>query len=61
MDDSVELVPCSTCWLPADLVAAGPNEDFPHAKCARGHDNSLIPSVLEHLRWMEQTQGRKSA
>ena len=50
LDHTDELVPCPTCWLPADLVPAGPHEDFPHAKCARGHDNSLIPAVLEHLR-----------
>jgi hypothetical protein len=49
----VELIPCPTCWLPADLVPAPPNEDFPHARCPRGHDNTLIPSVLAHLRTLD--------
>ncbi len=56
MDDSGELVPCPTCWLPADLAPAGPYEDFPHARCPRGHDNALIPAVLEHLRAMAKDE-----
>lgn len=48
-----ELVPCPTCWLPADVVDAPPFEAFRHARCPKGHDNALIPAVLEHLRSLE--------
>ncbi len=47
-DDQV--VPCPTCWLLADLVPPPPNESFFHSRCPRGHDNTLVPAVLEHLR-----------
>ena len=45
-----ELIPCPRCWLPADLVPPPPYENFPHARCAAGHDSTLIPAVLAHLR-----------
>ena len=60
MDDE-ELVPCPTCWLPADLVPPPPNEDFFHARCARGHDNALVPAVLEYLRSLPPTAYPRSA
>jgi len=47
-----EVVPCPTCWLLADLIPAGPHEDFPRSRCARGHENSLVPSVLVYLKDM---------
>lgn len=46
-DDRV--VPCPTCWLLADLVPPPPYENFFHARCPRGHDNTLVPAVLDHL------------
>ncbi|MGQ0618123.1 MAG: hypothetical protein ACT4PW_14235 [Acidimicrobiia bacterium] len=45
-----ELVPCPTCWLPADVVAPPPHDIFCHSRCPRGHDNTLVPAVLAHLR-----------
>lgn len=44
-----EVVPCPTCWLLADLVPPLPHEDFYRSRCARGHENSLVPSVLAYL------------
>lgn len=45
-----ELVPCPTCWLPADVVAPAAHDIFCHSRCPRGHDNTLVPAVLAHLR-----------
>jgi hypothetical protein len=48
-----ETIPCPTCWLPADLVAPPAWDTNPHSACPRGHDNSLIPAVLAHLRTLQ--------
>lgn len=44
------VIPCPTCWLLADLVVPGPDEIFHRSLCVRGHENTLVPAVLEHLR-----------
>lgn len=56
-----ELVPCPTCWLPADLVDPAPYEDFPRSSCPKGHINTLIPAVLAHLRSLESGGFPKTA
>lgn len=48
-----ETVPCPTCWLPADLVAPPGYDANPHSVCPRGHENSLVPAVLAHLRALQ--------
>ncbi|MDQ6726298.1 MAG: hypothetical protein M3066_09085 [Actinomycetota bacterium] len=48
LDD--EMVPCPTCWLPADLLPPPPYDPHPHSRCPRGHENTLVPVVLAHLR-----------
>jgi hypothetical protein len=45
-----ELVPCPTCWLPADLLAPLPHDTNPRSRCPKGHENTLVPAVLAHLR-----------
>lgn len=45
-----DLVPCPRCWLPADVLPPLPHSTFMRSKCPRGHENTLIPPVLEHLR-----------
>jgi len=50
MSAADELVPCPTCWLPADLVAPKDVDLNYHSHCPRGHDNTLVPAVLRHLR-----------
>src|SRR5690348_2561248 len=50
MSAADELVPCPTCWLPADLVAPTDVDLNYHSHCPRGHDNTLVPAVLRHLR-----------
>jgi hypothetical protein len=47
-----DVVPCPTCWLLAEVVPPPPYQNFPHAICPKGHDNTLIPAVHEHLRSM---------
>jgi len=49
-----DTVPCPTCWLPADLVAPPAWDTNPHSHCPRGHDNTLVPAVLAHLRTLQQ-------
>jgi hypothetical protein len=56
-----ELLPCPTCWLPADVVAPAPYELFPHARCPKGHDNTLVPAVLAHLRSLDAQAFPESA
>lgn len=56
-----ELLPCPTCWLPADVVPPGPHELFPHTRCPKGHDNTLIPAVLDYLRSIEASDFPRSA
>lgn len=50
--DGVEhdMVPCPRCWLPADVLPPLPHDTNPRSRCPRGHENTLIPAVLEHLR-----------
>ena len=50
-----DVVPCPTCWLPADLVAPTEYDTNHHSHCPKGHDNALVPAVLAHLRTL-QTQ-----
>ncbi len=45
-----EQVPCPTCWLPADLIGPTDIDVLHHSLCPRGHDNTLAPVVLAHLR-----------
>ena len=53
MSFDAETVPCPTCWLPADLIPPPAWDSNPHSLCPRGHDNSLIPAVLAHLRTLQ--------
>lgn len=48
-----DLLPCPTCWLPADIVPPAAHETNPHSVCPKGHDNTLIPAVLAHLRTLQ--------
>jgi hypothetical protein len=48
--DPTEFIPCPRCWLPAELLPPAPHEAFHRSRCPRGHENALIPSVLDHLR-----------
>lgn len=48
--DEEELVACPTCWLPADVLPPIPYDTNPRSRCPRGHENTLVPAVLEHLR-----------
>jgi hypothetical protein len=48
-----DVVPCPTCWLPADLVAPGAHDTNFHSHCPKGHDNTLVPAVLAHLRTLQ--------
>lgn len=50
MNFDQETVPCPTCWLPADLTDPPPFDTNRHSVCPRGHDNTLVPAVLAHLR-----------
>lgn len=46
-----ETIPCPTCWLPADLVPAPAwDTNNPRSRCPKGHENTLVPAVLVHLR-----------
>ncbi len=45
-----DLIPCPTCWIPADLIAPTAVDVLHHSVCAAGHDNTLVPAVLEYLR-----------
>lgn len=49
--DDVELIPCPRggCGLDAELDLR-PDDALMHSLCARGHDVSLAPEVLRHLR-----------
>lgn len=47
---SLDLVPCPTCWLPADVLAPLAHDTNHRSRCPRGHENTLIPAVLDHLR-----------
>jgi hypothetical protein len=56
-----EVVPCPTCWLPADLVAPTKVDILYHSRCPRGHDNTLVPAVLSHLRTLMAREVDRSA
>ena len=56
-----EVVPCPTCWLLADLIAPGGQGGLYRSRCARGHENTLAPSVLTHLKEMLGPAFRQSA
>ena len=58
-DDQV--VPCPTCWLLADLIAPGANGGLYRSRCARGHENTLAPSVLTYLQEMLGPAFKKTA
>ena len=49
-----DIVPCPTCWLPADLVPPSDWDTNYHSHCPRGHDNTLVPAVLAHIRALQQ-------
>ena len=49
-----QLVPCPTCWLPADLLAPLPFDTNHRSRCPKGHENTLVPAVLAHLRSLQQ-------
>ena len=61
MNFDAETIPCPTCWLPADLVAPPAWDTNPHSRCPRGHDNSLIPVVLAHLRTVQDEIAERPA
>jgi hypothetical protein len=46
--NSLTIVPCPTCWLPAEVVTV-PFDALSHSRCIDGHDNALVPAVLRHL------------
>ena len=46
---NTEVVPCPTCWLLADLVAPLVGSAMKRSRCARGHENTLAPTVLIYL------------
>lgn len=56
-----QTVPCPTCWLPADLVAPPAWDTNPHSQCPKGHDNSLVPAVLAHLRTLQAVSADRPA
>lgn len=45
-----DLVPCPRCWLPADVLPPLPHDTNMRSWCPRGHESTLVPAVLEHLR-----------
>jgi hypothetical protein len=53
MNFDEETIPCPTCWLPADLVSPPAWDSNPHSVCPSGHDNTLVPAVLAHLRTLQ--------
>lgn len=54
--EEAEYVPCPAlgCTLPAEVVAL-PDDALAHSRCLAGHDVSLSPAVLEHLRSASRT------
>lgn len=61
MNAGDELVPCPTCWLPADLLAPPPYDTNPRSRCPKGHENTLVPAVLAHLRALAAEAADRSA
>lgn len=61
MKQTEEFVPCPTCWLPADLVGPTDVDINYHSRCPRGHDNTLVPAVLAHLRSLAGGDVHRSA
>lgn len=60
MNPDDEIIPCPTCWLPADLVERPYDINY-HSMCPRGHDNTLVPAVLAHLRTLQDRAIDRSA
>ena len=56
-----EVIPCPTCWLLADLIPPTASEGLYRSRCARGHENTLVPSVLVYLQDMLGPAFKKSA
>jgi hypothetical protein len=56
----MELIPCPTCSQVAEVVTV-PFDAMSHSRCVKGHDNTLIPSVLRHLRSLAEGAEPKSA
>jgi hypothetical protein len=56
-----EVVPCPTCWLLADLIAPDGAGGLYRSRCARGHENTLAPAVLDYLLEMLGPAFKKSA
>lgn len=56
-----ETIPCPRCLGPADLRPPAPNEGFPRSLCAAGHDHSLTPAVLGHLRLLRDKAEERTA
>lgn len=50
MSSDDRMVPCPTCWLLADLLPPLPSDTNFRSRCPRGHENTLVPAVLAHLR-----------
>ncbi|MGH9179779.1 MAG: hypothetical protein ACRD0N_14650 [Acidimicrobiales bacterium] len=48
--DEAEFVPCPRCWLPAEVLRPVPGDEHHRSLCPRGHENTLVPAVLAHLR-----------
>jgi hypothetical protein len=61
MDPDDEVVPCPTCWLLADLIAPDTGSGLYRSRCARGHENTLAPSVLTYLQEMLGPAFKKTA
>jgi hypothetical protein len=53
MSPDDELIPCPTCFLPADLLPPVPHDTNPRSYCPRGHENTLVPTVLAYLRSLD--------
>ncbi len=50
MSSDDRMVPCPTCWLLADLLPPLLYDTNFRSRCPRGHENTLVPAVLAHLR-----------
>ena len=57
---AMELIPCPTCWQAAEVFSV-PFDAMSHSRCVKGHDNTLVPAVLRHLRSLAEVAEPKSA
>lgn len=55
----VELIPCVRCWSVAELLPPADHSVLPRSRCVEGHEHSLAPAVLLHLRQMRDTLMRR--